>query len=136
MTCARRRGPVFVLLLTGVAAGLASCNGGHSPPPRTEAAVTITVDATRPGAVLPAYFGGYPQYRDAYERFRTAIQRAAPGVAISGPETAGQSWLAGFAGDERAELALLTTHFYPLTRCGGSHPTIADLLGADATPRA
>jgi hypothetical protein len=73
----------------------------------------------------------YLAYRDQVRAYRRAIAAAAPGVPIVGPDTvtAGDvDWLRAYAHDERP--ALLTPHFYPLHRCNGAMPTIADLLGA------
>ena len=70
----------------------------------------------------------FADYRAEVAAYRAAITVAAPGARIAGPDTAGLEWLPAYARDERARLSFLTQHFYPLTRCGGRRPTIADLL--------
>ncbi|HSS10501.1 MAG TPA: glycosyl hydrolase family 79 C-terminal domain-containing protein [Acidimicrobiales bacterium] len=85
-------------------------------------------------ALKPAGYT-YQQYRSDVDRYRTAITGAAPDVAFAGPDTAGLDWLASYGHDEHDGLAFLTQHFYPLTRCGSSHPTIADLESPATTRR-
>jgi hypothetical protein len=97
-----------------IGAGLATIEIGNEPD-------LFAQDAT----LKPAGYT-YLQYRADVERYRAAI-RSIPGVALAGPDTGGLEWLAAYGHDERAGLASLTQHFYPLTRCGGHHPTIADL---------
>jgi hypothetical protein len=82
------------------------------------------------GALSPQGESGYGATAEAY---RTAIAAAAPSTRLSGPDTAGSADLAGYAVSEGPGLALLTQHFYPLTRCGGGRPTIADLLSRSTT---
>jgi hypothetical protein len=75
----------------------------------------------------------YAGYRSQVDRYRAAISAAAPGTELAGPDTAGPGWLAAFGQDEHRGLAFLTQHFYPLTRCGGNRPSIAELTsGATA----
>jgi hypothetical protein len=78
------------------------------------------------GSVRPGY--GEAAYRADVEAYRAAIARAAPDVKLSGPDTAGPAQ--PYASDERAGLAFVTQHHYPLTRCGGVQPTIDELLSA------
>jgi hypothetical protein len=78
------------------------------------------------GDVRPGY--GEAAYRADAEAYRAAIAASAPAVELSGPDTAGPS--EPYASDERAGLVLVTQHYYPLTRCGGSRPTIDQLLSA------
>ncbi len=77
----------------------------------------------------------YGEYRSQVDRYRAAIRAAAPGTELAGPDTAGAGWLAAFGRDERSGLAFLTQHFYPLTRCGGNRPTIADLTSSATVQR-
>jgi len=76
----------------------------------------------------------YGDYRKDVVAYRAALVATAPAVRLSGPDTAGLDWLPAYARDHPAELSFLTQHFYPLTRCGGGRPTIADLFSA-ATKR-
>jgi hypothetical protein len=78
--------------------------------------------------VRPGY--GEAPYRADVEAYRAAIAASAPSARLSGPDTAGSAAMAAYAADERPGLVLLTQHFYPLTRCGGASPTIAQLLSA------
>jgi hypothetical protein len=80
--------------------------------------------------LLPGY--NYARYRADLAAYRTAIEAAVPGVRFSGPDTAGAAWLNRFRQDDRAPVSFLTQHFYPLTRCGGRHPGIAELLAPQA----
>jgi hypothetical protein len=71
----------------------------------------------------------YLRYRSEIRAYRRAIGAAVPGIPIAGPDTAhagGFGWLSAFAHDERP--ALLTPHHYPLHVCGGTSPTVAELL--------
>ncbi len=72
-------------------------------------------------------------YFARFERFVRAIERAVPGLAIAGPATGREAptWVAGFTRDEarHPDVALFTSHEYPLSVCGAQHPTIAELLG-------
>jgi hypothetical protein len=76
----------------------------------------------------------YPEYRADVNAYRAAIEAAVPGIGLAGPDTARLDWLAGYLHDEHVGLSFVTAHFYPLTRCSGSHPTIAD-LESNATAR-
>jgi hypothetical protein len=78
----------------------------------------------------------YADYRADVDRYRSAIARAVPGAAVAGPDTAGPAWLPAYLHDEHAGLSFVTQHFYPLTRCAGRRPTIAELLSEAATERA
>ena len=75
----------------------------------------------------------YEDYRAEVRAYRRAIAAMAPGVRIAGPDTNSLEWLDRFARDERP--ALLTPHFYPLTRCFGPLPTLERLLSAVALRR-
>ncbi len=71
-------------------------------------------------------FVGYARELQAY---RAAIARAAPGVAIAGPDTSSGEpvlpWLRAAAG---LHPNVLTDHYYPLSSCDGSSPTVGELL--------
>jgi hypothetical protein len=75
----------------------------------------------------PWSFADYVNEAGAY---RTAIAAAAPGVQIVGPDASSGGlsfpWVSEAAADEHP--ALLTEHYYPLTRCQAYAPTLADLL--------
>jgi hypothetical protein len=77
-------------------------------------------------ALKPAGYS-YAEYKADVDAYRAAITVAASGTRLAGPDTAGLGWLAGYVKDEHAGLSFVTQHFYPLTRCGGRRPTIADL---------
>ncbi len=78
------------------------------------------------GDVRAAY--GEGAYRAELAAYRASIATVAPGVPISGPDTARISSLSSYGAADGAGLALLTQHLYPLTRCGGGRPTIDQLL--------
>ena len=75
----------------------------------------------------PWTFSRYDKQLAAYRR---AIERAAPGLALAGPDVSGShvfaSWGRAEASSERP--ALLTGHHYPLGCHSTPRPTIADLL--------
>ena len=62
--------------------------------------------------------------------YRGAIAAAAPGVPIVGPDPSSGRlvlpWLTDLAASQPP--ALLTDHYYPLTRCGGHRPKLSYLL--------
>ncbi|MGA2319396.1 MAG: glycosyl hydrolase family 79 C-terminal domain-containing protein [Solirubrobacteraceae bacterium] len=64
------------------------------------------------------------------EAYRAAIAAAAPGVQIVGPDASSPQlvlpWLTTVATSERP--ALLTDHYYPLTKCGKYRTRLSDLL--------
>jgi hypothetical protein len=75
----------------------------------------------------PWSFADYLTEANAY---RSAIATAAPGVPIAGPDaSSAQSvllWVSEVAAAEHP--ALLTAHYYPLTRCEQYAPKLSDLL--------
>jgi hypothetical protein len=75
----------------------------------------------------PWSFADYLTEADAY---RTAIAAAAPDVPIAGPDASSAqavlSWVSEVAAAEHP--ALLTAHYYPLTRCEQYAPKLSDLL--------
>lgn len=79
--------------------------------------------------------GGYPydRYRAAVDTFRAALSEAEPDLAFGGPDTAGTGWLVRYVSDEHRGLSFVSQHFYPLSRCGGAQPTVAQLLSAQTT---
>jgi hypothetical protein len=77
----------------------------------------------------PWSFADYLTEANAY---RSAIEAAAPGVPIAGPDaSSAQSvllWESEVAAAEHP--ALLTAHYYPLTRCELFAPKLGDMLSA------
>ncbi len=71
-------------------------------------------------------------YRVQVDVYRAAIMRAAPAVALAGPDAVSLSGSLGWVQREATweRPALLTAHYYPLGRCGSYMPSISDLLGA------
>ncbi len=71
-------------------------------------------------------------YFAEFERDVRAIHDAVPGVAIVGPDAGRDDprWVEGFARAEapHPDIDLFTSHEYPLSICGGQHPTVAQLL--------
>jgi hypothetical protein len=80
-----------------------------------------------------------PSYFVRFERAVRAVRAAVPGLSIVGPGTGrtGLGWTRTFAHDEapHSDIALLTTHEYPLSVCGDRHPTIRQLLSAGSERR-
>jgi hypothetical protein len=71
----------------------------------------------------------FSAYRRQFETYRTAIARAAPGVPIAGPDpSSGERVLPWLRASAALHPALLTDHYYPLSRCGYT-PVVSDLLG-------
>ncbi len=72
----------------------------------------------------------FADYLTEVAAYRTAIAAAAPGVPIVGPDASSGglsvSWVTEAATGEHP--ALLTEHYYPLTRCQAYAPTLSDLL--------
>ncbi len=89
------------------------------------AAIEIGNEPNHYGITEAAYFAGF-------ERFVRAIETAVPGVPIAGPATGREAptWMSAFARAEAAhpDIALFTSHEYPLSICSGQHPTIPELL--------
>jgi hypothetical protein len=75
-------------------------------------------------------FWSYQQYLPEFQSYERAIAAVAPRVAIAGPDTAldldNLAWLTAFAHDVRP--TILTPHFYALTACNQTTPTLEDLL--------
>ncbi len=72
----------------------------------------------------------FADYLTEVAAYRAAIAAAAPGVQIVGPDASSGglsvTWVTDAATGEHP--ALLTEHYYPLTRCQAYSPTIGDLL--------
>jgi hypothetical protein len=70
----------------------------------------------------------FSRYAPQFEAYRSAIAHAAPGVPIVGPDASSGPvplpWVQAEAG---LHPALLTDHYYPLSKCG-SAPTVGELL--------
>jgi hypothetical protein len=78
-------------------------------------------------------------YVAEFQAYVSAIEAAAPGTPIEGADTASApngSFQTAFAAGEAAlpkpNIVELTSHYYPLSACGGTAPTISDLLGLTA----
>jgi hypothetical protein len=73
---------------------------------------------------------GFGAYESAAAHYRAAIARAAPGVPVAAPDASSGPAVLGWVRRTAAALhpAILTDHYYPLTSCGGSHPTVGELL--------
>jgi hypothetical protein len=72
----------------------------------------------------------FAEYVSEVQAYRAAIAAAAPGVPIVGPDaSSGEavlSWASETAAAERP--ALLSAHYYPLTRCEAYAPKLSDLV--------
>jgi len=75
----------------------------------------------------PWSFANYASEAGAYV---TAIAAAAPDVAIVGPDASSSEALLGWVGETAAaeHPALLTAHYYPLTKCEAYAPKLSQLL--------
>src|SRR6185437_7879757 len=74
---------------------------------------------------------GYDYYLREFRQYRDALQKALPGIAFAAPDSAtATDWVTRFATDERANIKLLTEHYY---RDGAKNPTatIEELLHPD-----
>ena len=72
----------------------------------------------------------YDQFRREYEPVRDALLKRLPNVPLAGPDVAGATdWVARFATDEKANLKLLTHHYYRESQSPRS--TSAKLLETD-----
>jgi hypothetical protein len=75
-------------------------------------------------------------YWTEFQAYVAAIEAAAPGTPIEGDDDAeapNGSFQKAFVADEgglsKPNIAELTSHYYPLSACGGTAPTIQQLLG-------
>jgi hypothetical protein len=79
------------------------------------------------------YYSDVAAYYTDFESYVAAIEKAAPGVGITGPdaETNHSSWLGGFATLDAAhpDVTEISDHTYPTSACGTSTATIPELLG-------
>lgn len=79
------------------------------------------------------YYSDVSAYYTDFESYVAAIEKAAPGVGITGPdaETNHSSWLGGFAALDAAhpDVTEVSDHTYPTSACGTSTATIPELLG-------
>lgn len=74
---------------------------------------------------------GYDEYLSEFRRYREALQKTLPGIPFAAPDAAtATDWVTRFASDERANIKLLTQHYY---RVGAKNPTatIDELLHPD-----
>lgn len=78
------------------------------------------------------YYDTVADYYTDFESYVAAIEKAAPGVGITGPdaETNHSSWLGGFAALDAAhpDVTEISDHTYPTSACGTSTATIPELL--------
>jgi hypothetical protein len=78
------------------------------------------------------YYRSETTFFSAFQRYVRAIRAAVPGVGIAGPEAGRDDprFVAAFARQQAPDpdITLLTTHNYPLSVCGGSRPTLSELL--------
>jgi hypothetical protein len=78
------------------------------------------------------YYSNVSAYYTDFESYVAAIEKAAPGVGITGPdaETNHSSWLGGFAALDAAnpDVTEVSDHTYPTSACGTSTATIPELL--------
>jgi hypothetical protein len=88
----------------------------------------------------PNYFPSYTpdKYYADFQTYRKAMQKAAPGLPVTGPSVGrvpvAADWLKSFAANEtgHVDITALATHFYPA--CGRSNPeniTIPAVLSTD-----
>jgi hypothetical protein len=75
----------------------------------------------------PWSFADYVSETAAY---RAAIAAAAPGVPIVGPDVSSSEAVLGWVGETAAaeHPALLTAHYYPLTKCQSRAPKLSELV--------
>jgi hypothetical protein len=75
-------------------------------------------------------------YLPEFQAYVSAIEAAVPGTPIEGsdataPDNSFQAaFVAGEAALSKPNIIELTSHYYPLAACGGTAPTIAELLGS------
>jgi hypothetical protein len=71
----------------------------------------------------------FAEYARELSAYRAAIARAAPGVPIAGPDaSSGEPVLPWLRAAAALHPDLLTDHYYPLSSCDGSSPTVPELL--------
>ena len=61
-------------------------------------------------------------------RCLSVMRAQAPGVPVSGPDTATPGWLPGYASAQRGKVGLLNHHHYPLSNCNGPNGTATNLV--------
>lgn len=71
----------------------------------------------------------FSEYAHELDAYRAAIAHVAPGVPIAGPDTSsGEPVLPWLRAAAALHPNLLTDHYYPLSSCDGSSPTVGELL--------
>ena len=87
----------------------------------------------------PNGYLGSSDYLTEFQAYVSAIKAAAPGVPIEGSDTSGApngpfqtAFVDNEAGLSHPNIVELTSHYYPLSACGGSTSTISELLGTTA----
>ena len=73
---------------------------------------------------------GYDEYLAEFRRYRKAVRAKLPAAPFAGPDVAGATdWVSRLAGDEGADLKLLTHHYY--RECANPSSTLDKLLHPD-----
>jgi hypothetical protein len=104
---------------TALSGSLAGVQIGNEPDLYTHASAAPFRSLLGAVPLRPAGWG-QPQYEAEISQLRSALAGpGAAGVSLYGPDTAGGSWLAGYAQAQGAGLGSLAQHFYPLDRCHG-----------------
>ena len=87
----------------------------------------------------PNFYLSSSDYTTEFQAYVSAIEAAAPGVPLEGtdgyvaPNSSFQTAFIDYElGLSAPNITELTSHYYPLSACGSSAPTIADLLGTTA----
>ncbi len=71
----------------------------------------------------------FAEYARELGAYRAAIARAAPGVPLAGPDaSSGEPVLPWLRAAADLHPNMLTDHYYPLSSCDGSSPTVGELL--------
>ena len=74
----------------------------------------------------------FATYKPQALAYRARIEQVDPGLALAGPDVSTGvpmlRWVRAAAASTHP--ALLTAHYYPLSRCGGYPPKLSDLLGS------
>ena len=102
------------------------------------AALGSSLQAIEIGNEPDGYVSG-SEYWTEFQAYVSAIEAAAPGTPIEGSDTSNapnSSFQTAFVNNEAAlskpNIVELTSHYYPLSACGGATSTISELLGTTA----
>ena len=74
----------------------------------------------------------YTAFSRERDHYRTALAAAGLRTPLWGPSDSGTGWLGVTVADREDPYAVITQHFYPLSRCRPPTPTVRALL-SDAT---